>query len=128
MLPYPQFMQKYHIEDIKFTYYTYKDGLELIGYAEHSAVAVGIIKAELLPRVNNVDMSRLVVGTGFRRIGIAQVFLTYLTSWGISKGASRITCVLMNSSMVDDKYEHLDNYLVNNGFRHQGLLLEKKLR
>lgn len=89
------------LEDIIFSYHTYREGTQLYGYAQHKGYIVGELKADLHIRQKYIDLFRLLVNKDYRRGGIATAFLLRLNEWGLENSATEICCAILPALLKD---------------------------
>lgn len=107
------------LEDIIFSYHTYREGMQLYGFAQHNGTIVGEMKADLHFRQEFIDLFWLAVNKDYRGRGIATTFLSRLNAWGRKNSATEICCAILPALLVDISSEEYSTALTKMGFlRH----------
>lgn len=104
------------LEDIIFSYHTYREGMQLYGFAQHNCTIIGEMKADLHFRQKYIDLFWLAVKKDYRGRGIATAFLSRLNEWGLEKSATEICCAILPGLLVDISSDEYKAALKKMGF------------
>ncbi len=94
-------MSVINLEEIKFSYQSNRNRLQVYGYADFDTINVGVMRADMHLRQKFIDLFWLAVDKDYRDKGIATTFIQKLNEWGVENSAVEICCAILPAVLVD---------------------------